>query len=153
MAEERLSGTKASRRKQRKKKGTLQARRKKEFTYHGFTMGELLEMPFDEVLGIMPSRARRSFIRGLNEEQKVTFDKIKTAEGEVVRTHRRDIPIIPQFVGKKVAIYNGKEFKEIEIKPEMIGHYLGEFSQTRKSVKHSGPGVGATRSSKFLPLK
>ena len=44
-------------------------------------------------------------------------------EGEVVRTHRRDIPIIPQFVGKKVAIYNGKEFKEIEIKPEMIGHY------------------------------
>jgi small subunit ribosomal protein S19 len=153
MAEERLSGTKASRRKQRKKKGTLQARRKKEFTYHGFTMGELLEMPFDEVLGIMPSRARRSFIRGLNEEQKVTFDKIKAAESEVVRTHRRDIPIIPQFVGKKVAIYNGKEFKEIEIKPEMIGHYLGEFSQTRKSVKHSGPGVGATRSSKFLPLK
>jgi small subunit ribosomal protein S19 len=153
MADERLSGTKASRRKQRKKKGTLQARRKKEFTYHGFTMGELLEMPFDEVLGIMPSRARRSFIRGLNEEQKVTFDKIKAAESEVVRTHRRDIPIIPQFVGKKVAIYNGKEFKEIEIKPEMIGHYLGEFSQTRKSVKHSGPGVGATRSSKFLPLK
>ena len=153
MADERLSGTKASRRKQRKKKGTLQARRKKEFTYRGFTMGELLEMPFDEVLGIMPSRARRSFIRGLNEEQKVTFDKIKMAEGEVVRTHRRDIPIIPQFVGKKVAIYNGKEFKEIEIKPEMIGHYLGEFSQTRKSVKHSGPGVGATRSSKFLPLK
>jgi small subunit ribosomal protein S19 len=153
MEEERLSGTKASRRKQRKKKGTLQARRKKEFTYHGFTMGELLEMPFDEVLGIMPSRARRSFIRGLNEEQKVTFDKIKAAESEVVRTHRRDIPIIPQFVGKKVAIYNGKEFKEIEIKPEMIGHYLGEFSQTRKSVKHSGPGVGATRSSKFLPLK
>ena len=98
-------------------------------------------------------RARRSFVRGLNEEQKVTFDKIKTAETEVVRTHRRDIPIIPQFVGKKVAIYNGKEFKEIEIKPEMIGHYLGEFSQTRKSVKHSGPGVGATRSSKFLPLK
>jgi small subunit ribosomal protein S19 len=56
-------------------------------------------------------------------------------------------------VGKKVAIYNGKEFKEVEIKPEMIGHYLGEFAMTRRSVTHSGPGVGATRSSKFLPLK
>jgi small subunit ribosomal protein S19 len=89
----------------------------------------------------------------LNDEQKVTYDKIKSGEIEVVKTHRRDIPIIPQFVGKKVAVYNGKEFKEFEIKPEMIGHYLGEFAMTRRSVKHSGPGVGATRSSKFLPLK
>jgi small subunit ribosomal protein S19 len=101
----------------------------------------------------MPSRVRRTFIRGLNEEQKVTFDKIVSGEIDVVRTHRRDIPIMPNFVGKKVAVHNGKEFKEIEIKPEMIGHYLGEFAMTRKSVRHSGPGVGATRSSKFLPLK
>ena len=153
MADEKLTGTKASRRKQRKKKGAIQAKRKKEFTYHGFSMEELLEMPFDEVLGLMPSRVRRTFNRGLNEEQKVTFDKIKAGEIEVVRTHRRDIPVVPQFVGKKVAVHNGKEFKEIEIKPEMIGHYLGEFAMTRKPVKHSGPGVGATRSSKFLPLK
>jgi small subunit ribosomal protein S19 len=153
MADEKLTGTKASRRRQRKKKGAIQAKRKKEFTFRGFTMGELLEMPFDEVLGIMPSRARRSFVRGLNDEQKVTFDKIKSGETDVVKTHRRDIPIIPQFVGKKVAVYNGKEFKEFEIKPEMIGHFLGEFAMTRKPVKHSGPGVGATRSSKFLPLK
>jgi small subunit ribosomal protein S19 len=154
MAEEKpLTGTKASRRKQRKKKGAIQAKRKKEFTYRGFSMEELLAMPFDEVVGLMPSRIRRTFIRGLNEEQKVTFDKIVESEDEVVRTHRRDIPVVPTFVGKKVAIYNGKEFKEVEIKPEMIGHYLGEFAMTRRSVTHSGPGVGATRSSKFLPLK
>jgi small subunit ribosomal protein S19 len=153
MADDKLTGTKASRRKQRKKRGAITAKRKKEFTYRGFTMDELLEMPFDEALGLMPSRVRRTFSRGLNEEQKVTYDKIKDGEIEVVKTHRRDIPIIPQFVGRKVAVYNGKEFKEFEIKPEMIGHYLGEFSQTRRSVKHSGPGVGATRSSKFLPLK
>ena len=66
-------------------------------------MEQLLEMPFDEVLDLMPSRIRRSFVRGLNEEQKTAFDKIKASEAEVVRTHRRDIPIIPQFVGKKVA--------------------------------------------------
>ncbi len=154
MADEKpLTGTKASRRKQRKKKGAIQARRKKEFTYRGFTMEELLEMPFEDVMGLMPARVRRTFNRGLNEEQKVTFDKISSGEIEVVRTHRRDIPIVPAFVGKKVAVHNGKEFKEVEIKPEMIGHYLGEFAMTRKAVRHSGPGVGATRSSKFLPLK
>ncbi|MGD1061551.1 MAG: 30S ribosomal protein S19 [Methanomassiliicoccales archaeon] len=154
MADEKpLTGTKASRRRQRKKRGAIQARRKREFTYRGFTMEELLGMPFEEVLGLMPARVRRSFNRGLNEEQKATYDKIVSGEIDVVRTHRRDIPIVPSFVGKKVAIHNGKEFKEVEIKPEMIGHYLGEFAMTRKSVKHSGPGVGATRSSKFLPLK
>ena len=153
MAEEKMTGTKSSRRKLRKKKGVLQAKRKKEFTYRGFTMEQLLEMPFDEVLDLMPSRIRRSFVRGFNDEQKTAFEKIKASEGEFVRTHRRDIPIVPQMVGKKVAIHNGKEFKEVELRAEMIGHYLGEFALTRKIVKHSGPGVGATRSSKFMPLK
>lgn len=146
-------GAKASRRKARKRKGAIQARRKKEFTYRGYTLNEMLEMPFDEMLALMPARVRRTFNRGLNEEQKICFDKLRNTTDGVVRTHRRDIPIIPQFVGKKVAVYNGREFKEIEIKPEMIGHYLGEFAPTRGLVKHSGPGVGATRSSKFLPLK
>lgn len=153
MAEEKLTGTKSSRRKQRKKKTLITSRKKKEFTYRGFTLEQLREMPFEEVLELMPSRIRRTFVRGFNEEQKTAFDKIKSGEHDVVRTHRRDIPIIPEFIGRKVSVYNGKEFKEIEIRPEMIGHYLGEFSMTRKSVKHSGPGVGATRSSKFLPLK
>lgn len=153
MADEKLSGTKSSRRKQRKKKTAITAKKKKEFTYRGSTLEQLLEMPFEEVLELMPSRIRRSFTRGFNEEQKTAYEKIKSGKYEMVRTHRRDIPIVPEFVGKKVAVYNGKEFKEIEIRPEMIGHYLGEFAQTRKSVKHSGPGVGATRSSKFLPLK
>lgn len=153
MAEDKLTGTKASRRKQRKKKGMMTARRKKEFTYRGFTMEQLMEMPFEEMVDLLPSRVRRSFRRGLNEEQKTTFDKIVDGEQEVVRTHRRDIPIVPSFVGRRVAVYNGKEFKEVEIKPEMIGHLLGEFAMTRGSVKHSGPGVGATRGSKFMPLK
>jgi small subunit ribosomal protein S19 len=146
-------GTKASRRKARKKKGAIQARRKKEFTYRGFTLEELLEMPFDEMMTLMPARIRRTLTRGLNEEQRATFEKIKNSEGKPIRTHRRDIPIIPQFVGKSVAVYNGKEFRDFEIKPELIGHYLGEFAPTRGTVRHSGPGVGATRSSKFLPLK
>jgi len=145
---------KATRRKSRKKASAIQARRKKEFLYRGFTMEELLTMSFDEILGLLPSRARRTYLRGLNYEQQLLFDNLKAAEpGEVVRTHRKDVPIIPEFVGKTVSVYNGKEFKDVEIKPEMIGCFIGEFILTRKSPQHSGPGVGATRSSKFMPLK
>jgi len=143
---------KASRRKARKKASAIQARRKKEFMFRGFTMEELLAMPFDEILELLPSRARRTYERGLNYEQQLLFDKLKDSQ-DVIRTHRRDIPIIPQFVGKTVSIYNGKEFRDVEIKPEMIGHFLGEFALTRRAPVHSGPGVGATKSSKFMPLK
>jgi len=153
MAKKIIAGSaKATRRRARKKASAIQARRKKEFLYRGFTMEELLAMSFDEILAILPSRARRTYLRGLNYEQQLLFDKLKTAE-DTVKTHRRDLPIIPQFVGKKVSIYNGKEFKDFEIKPEMIGHFLGEFVLTRRPPQHSGPGVGATRSSKFMPLK
>ena len=145
---------KASRRRSRKKASAIQARRKKEFLYRGNTMDELLAMSFEEVLELMPSRSRRTYLRGLNYEQQLLFDNLKAAEpGEVVRTHRRDLPIIPQFVGKTVSVYNGKEFKDVEIKPEMIGCFIGEFIVTRKTPQHSGPGVGATRSSKSVALK
>lgn len=155
MAKKIIAGSaKASRRKSRKKASAIQAKRKKEFLYRGFTMEQLREMPFDQILGLLPSRSRRTYLRGLNYEQQLLFDNLKAAQpGEVVRTHRRDLPIIPEFVGKSIAVYNGKEFKEFEIKPEMIGCYIGEFILTRKAPAHSGPGVGATRSSKFMPLK
>lgn len=145
---------KASRRRSRKKASAIQARRKKEFLYRGNTMEDLLAMSFEEVLELMPSRSRRTYLRGLNYEQQLLFDNLKAAEpGEVIRTHRRDLPIIPQFVGKTVSVYNGKEFKDVEIKPEMIGCFIGEFVLTRKAPQHSGPGVGATRSSKSVSLK
>ena len=149
-----MGSAKASRRKSRKKASLIQARRKKEFLYRGYTLEELLGMSFDEVLGLMPSRSRRTYMRGLNYEQQVLFDNLKNAEaGATVRTHRKDLPIIPQFVGKTVSNYDGKELKDVEIKPEMIGHFRGEFVITTKMPVNSGPGVGATRSSKFMPLK
>jgi small subunit ribosomal protein S19 len=149
----RFQGTaKAARRRMRKKKSQIQARRKKEFTYRGHTMEELLKMPLAEIIELLPARARRTYIRGLNSEQESFIRRLRASEGPV-RTHRREIPILPEFVGKTVNVYNGKEFSTVDIKPEMIGHALGEFAMTRKSVRHSGLGVGATRSSKFMPLK
>merc|ERR1711941_170127 len=70
-----------------------------------------------------------------------------------VKTHLRDMTIVPEMVGSIVGVYNGKIYNQVEIKAEMISHYLGEFSMTYKPVKHGRPGIGATHSSRFIPLK
>ncbi len=146
---------KAARRKMRKRAAGIEVRRKREFTYRGYSLEELKAMTLQEVIELLPSRARRTYIRGLDEQQTIFVDRFRAGEWtqSALRTHCRDVPILPDFVGKKVAIHNGKAFLTVEIKPEMIGHYIGEFAMTRKPVAHSGPGVGATRSSKFMPLK
>jgi small subunit ribosomal protein S19 len=132
----------------------VEVRRKKEFTLRGLTLPKLQELPLPELAKILPARARRSLTRGFNADQQIFLDKIRVQpKDQVLKTHFRDVLILPDHVGHRVAIHNGKEFKEIEVRPEMIGHYYGEFALTRRFEKHSGPGVGATRSSKFMPLK
>jgi small subunit ribosomal protein S19 len=132
----------------------VEARRKREFTFRGLTLPQLQAMSLEEFAKVASSRARRSIRRGFNSETSLFFERMQTApEGKVVRTHCRDALVLPAHVGRRVAIHNGKEFKEVEVRPEMVGHYYGEFSLTRRFEKHSGPGVGATRSSKFMPLK
>ncbi len=151
MAKMRKISAKAARRRKRKTRKLVMGRMK-EFSYRGYSLEELQKMSWDEFAELLPARARRTLKRGMDEERMKAVRKIINSD-KTVRTHRRDLIILPQFVGKTVAVHNGKEFVEVEIKPEMIGHYLGEFALTRKEVKHSGPGVGATRSSKFVPLK
>jgi small subunit ribosomal protein S19 len=140
-----------SRRKRRRKKIEI---RKKEFKYRGLTLEELQKLSIDELLPLLPSRMRRTLKRGLTKEQDKLLNDIKKAkQGEVVKTHCRNMIILPEFVGHRIDVHNGSEFQRVDIQPEMIGHYLGEFALTRKKVKHTGPGVGATRSSKYMPLK
>ncbi len=132
----------------------VEARRKREFTYRGRTLAELQAMSLEELSKLLASRARRSIRRGFNVETTLFFERLRsTPADKVVRTHCRDALVLPEHVGRRVAIHNGKAFTEVEVRPEMIGHYYGEFSLTRRFEKHSGPGVGATRSSKFMPLK
>ena len=57
------------------------------------------------------------------------------------------------MVGLTIYVHNGKEFSEVKLTAEMIGHRLGEFAATRRQVKHGAPGVGATRSSAALSVK
>ena len=110
-----LATPKAARRRERKRKAGIQVRRKKEFTYRGLTIDKLQELDFEQFMSVLPARQRRSFKRGLSQEQaKLINDSNQTPE-KVIRTHRREMIIIPQFVGRKFAVHSGREFVDIEI--------------------------------------
>ncbi len=141
-------------RRSRRKKKKLDLGAKKEFTYRGLSVDEMRKMSVDEFLQYLPARKRRSLTRGMTREQNKLLQRVKDADdGDIIRTHLRDMVILPPFFDREIAVHNGTEFVRVKIQPEMVGHYLGEFARTRKEVKHTGPGLGATRSSKFLPLK
>jgi small subunit ribosomal protein S19 len=132
----------------------------KEFMYRGHTLSSLQGMSMDEFINLLPSRQRRSLQRGLPPEQRILLEKMRKAqeaakkgEDATIKTHVRDMIILPEMVGVKILVHNGKEFLPVEIKPEMIGHYLGEFAITNKPVRHGTPGIGASRSSMYVPLK
>jgi len=147
-------GFKSSSRSKRKARRKKIEFKKKEFSYQGYSLEELQKLSIEELLPLFHSRIRRTLKRGLTIKQdKLLKDIEKSKPGDTIRTHCRDMVILPSFVGYKIHIHNGNEFQIVDIKPNMIGHYLGEFALTRKAVKHTGPGVGATRSSKYMPLK
>jgi small subunit ribosomal protein S19 len=132
----------------------------KEFMYRGLTLNQLQSMSMDEFINLLPSRQRRSLHRGLQPEQRILLEKVRQAREDLrkgsnsaVRTHVRDMIVLPEMVGVVVQVHNGKDFVQVEIRPEMIGHYLGEFAITNKPVKHGTPGIGASRSSMYVPLK
>jgi small subunit ribosomal protein S19 len=135
-----------------------QTGREGEFTYRGHTLDELQELSLDEVAELLPARQRRTITRGLTTEQQKLYDEAQEADPEEtandpIRTHLRDMVVLPSFVDLTFAVYDGQEFERVTVEPEMIGHYLGEFVLTRGEVEHGQAGIGATRSSKFVPLK
>lgn len=125
---------------------------KKQFTFRGKTLEELQAMGHEEFLQHLDSRKRRSLQKDMREAHKRFFEKLQK-KGDNVRTHCRDIVVLPSMVGKTIRLHRGKEFEQIKIQAEMIGHYLGEFSFPRKRVNHSNPGVGATKSSANVSVK
>ena len=132
----------------------------KEFTYKGYSLEELRQMSMDDFIKLLPSRQRRSLLRGLSDEQKKFIEKLREVKNETgstekitIKTHCRDAVILPEMVGITVLVHNGKEFASVEINTEKIGHVLGEFAITNKKVSHGMPGIGASRSSMYVPLK
>lgn len=141
----------------------------KVFEYRGVAMAELEKMPIDKLRGLLGARQRRSLKRGVTDGKRKVIARMRAARAAAaqgggggqeaaappprIRTHLRDLIILPFMVGTTVHVYNGKEFKEVEIKAEMIGHYVGEYSLSGRRVSHGAPGVGASRSSLYVPLK
>jgi small subunit ribosomal protein S19 len=129
----------------------------KEFRYKGHSLEQLQSMSTEAMLKLLPSRARRSLNRGVSEEKRKLLEDVRAMkdgklEGQI-KTHARDMIVLPSMVGLTIAVHNGREFVPLVVKPEMIGRYLGEFVITNKKVVHGTPGIGASRSSLYVPLK
>lgn len=125
----------------------------KQFLYRGRSLEELRRMSIEEFSKLLTARERRSLKRGLTEQQKKLLEQIRKEPEKFHKTHVRDMVILPEMVGAKLGVYVGKEWVNVTITPEAVGMRLGDFAVTCKRVKHSAPGIGATRGSKFIATK
>lgn len=121
----------------------------KEKFYRGLGINELKKLDVRESAKFMPSRSRRTIMRNFDViERFVSRCEKKISRGKRIRTHLRDIIIVPSLVGFTIGIHNGKSFQDVPITIEMLGHRLGEFAATRTKVTHSSAGMGATKGSR-----
>merc|ERR1711997_1041574 len=166
-------GPKKKKQKQKSKRGPridparmaeLKKKRKfRKYYYRGVEVEKLLDLPHGELLKLVTCRARRRFRRGLKEGPRRFIQRLRRAKKrcagdimkkpDIIKTHLRSMFIVPEMVGAQIGVYNGKGYILVEVKPDMIGHYLGEYAITYKPVGHGRPGVGSTGSSRFIPLK
>ncbi|CAM9283932.1 unnamed protein product [Choristocarpus tenellus] len=132
----------------------------RKFTFRGVDLEKLLDLSMEEFMELVHARARRRMSRGLKRKPMALIKRLRKAKKDAapgekpkgIKTHLRNMLIVPEMIGSIVGIYNGKSMNGVEIKPEMVGHYLGEFSITYKPVRHGRPGIGSTNSSRFIPL-
>lgn len=131
------------------------------FSYRGIDLDALLDLKPDALVDLLPARQRRKFHRGMKRQAKNLMLKLRNAKKAAgpmekpatVKTHLRNMIVLPEMIGSVAGVYNGKTFITVEIKPEMVGYYLGEFAITYKPPKHGRAGVGAGGATKFLALK
>lgn len=111
----------------------------KVFKFKGKTLEELKALTLDEFVALLPARQRRSYKRGFDDEKKKLI--VKIAKKDRVKTHLRDMFVLPSMVGRTVQIHNGKDYVAITLTEDMIGHFFGEFALTRKKAAHTSMGV------------
>merc|ERR1712137_717632 len=119
------------------------------------------ELSTENMVAMLRSRQRRSFRHGIHPRYDRLVKKLKlsvknTPYGEKpkpVKTHLRNCIITPEMVSSVAEVYGGKYWTPVEIKADMCGYYLGEFSLTYKPIRHGKVGHGATRGSKFTALR
>ena len=102
----------------------------------------------------LKARPRRTVLRQFRDiEYFIARSRKKLDKKKLVKTHDREMVIVPAMVGWRVMVHNGKGFEQVDIVEEMLGHRFGEFSQTRSKIKHGSAGVGATKGSKSKSKK
>ncbi len=127
---------------------------KKENTFRGKTIDELKKLDVREFAKYLKSRQRRYVLRNFHDIEKfVNRIRKKAGKNKQIKTHERDIVIVPEMVGMRINVYTGKAYVPIDVKLEMLGHKLGEFSPSRARIKHGKAGVGATKGTKAKSKK
>jgi small subunit ribosomal protein S19 len=124
----------------------------KEFLFRGKKLDDIKKLSLQDFARLVASRERRKLKRGFTEQEKIFLENLRSGEKDP-KTHCRDMVVLPEMVGRLIKVYNGKDWVPVQIEPEMLGHRLGEFAQTRRKVAHSAPGIGATRSSASLSVR
>ena len=120
----------------------------KEIIYRGKTIEELKQLDTREFAKLTESKPRRAILKQTSSiESFIKKCEELSKQKKQIKTHLRDLVVVPKMVGHKILIHNGKQFLEIELTIEMLGHRLGEFALTRQKVKHGAAGLGATKSS------
>lgn len=113
----------------------------KEKFYRGVNVEDLKKMDLREFSKYVKSSPRRLIDRNYDLINKFVkrCDK-KSLKGKIIKTHLREMIVVPALIGKTIYVYNGKEFLRVDVTEQMLGHRLGEFSLTRKIAKHTNKG-------------
>ena len=146
----------------------------KTYTFRGIELDDLVKLSTDEFSRLIHARSRRRIMRGLGQKPEKFLAKCRKAvrfktklfliflkkklcqPGEKpppVKTHLRDMIVLPEMIGNVVGVHNGHQYAGVEIKDDMIGRALSELAITYVPIRHGRPGIGATHSSRFSPLK
>ncbi|MEW6722901.1 MAG: ribosomal protein S19 family protein, partial [Candidatus Micrarchaeota archaeon] len=129
----------------------------KKDTWKGFDEEQAPGISMEDFMKNISSRNRRTLLRmKVNPRLKKFVEEVrehkKKNPKKLIKTHIREAVILPEWLGLSFGVHNGKEFKRVDITLNKIGRRLGDYSHSTGRVLHSGPGVGATRGSKFVPL-
>src|SRR3989339_541040 len=123
--------------------------KKKEFKFQGKELAELKSLDVREFAKLLRARPRRTILRNFQKlESFINRSKIKIQKNKNIKTHSRDLIVVPEMIGWKISIHSGNKFNPVEITGEMLGHVFGEFAPTRAKIQHSKSGVGEKKENK-----
>jgi small subunit ribosomal protein S19 len=125
----------------------------KEYIFRGKRIDDLKAMTLEELSKMLTARERRTIKRGFSDQEKKLIENIRKDPAKFHKTHVRNLIILPEMVGTRLGVFTGKDWFQLTVEPSMIGHRTGEFSIPIKRVKHSAPGIGASRGSKNIAVK